>query len=40
MDRQFSEVNRRIDRVDDDLKVFHGVTGKLDGRIDEIKARF
>ncbi len=39
MNRQFSEVNRRLDRVDDDLKMFHNVTGKLDGRIDEIKAR-
>ncbi len=39
MSRQFNEVNRRLDRADDDLKVFHSVTGKLDGRIDEIKAR-
>ncbi len=39
MNRQFTEGNRRIDRIDDDLKGFHSITGKLDGRIDEIKAR-
>ncbi len=39
MHRQFTEVGRRLDLIEGDLKVFHNVTGRLDGRIEEIKAR-
>ena len=39
MTRQFTDTNRRIDRIEDDRKIFHNVTGRLDGRIEEIKSR-
>lgn len=39
MNRQFTEVNRRLDIVDSDLKQFHTITGKLEGRVDELSRR-
>jgi hypothetical protein len=34
-----SEMNARFDRVDAELRYFHGVTGKLDGRIEALEKR-
>ncbi len=34
-----SEMNARFDRVDAELRYFHGLTGKLEGRIDAIEKR-
>ena len=34
-----SEMNSRFDRVDAELRYFHGVTGKLDGRIEALEKR-
>ena len=31
-----SEMMRRFDRVDADLRTFYSITGKLDGRVDEL----
>ena len=39
VDRKFESVHRRLDRIDDDLKQFHSVTGRLEGRIDELSRR-
>ena len=39
VDRKFDGVHRRLDRIDDDLKDFHHVTGNLEGRIDEVSRR-
>ncbi len=35
-DRQFDEVNRRLTLIQGDQKQFFTVTGKLDGRIDQL----
>ncbi len=32
-----SEMNARFDRVDAELRYFHGLTGKLEGRIDALE---
>jgi hypothetical protein len=32
-------MNVRFDRVDAELRYFHGVTGKLDGRIEALEKR-
>lgn len=34
--RQFDEVNRRLTLIEGDQKQFFAVTGKLDGRIDQL----
>lgn len=34
--RQFDEVNRRLTLIEGDQKQFFTVTGKLDGRIDQL----
>ena len=34
--RQFDEVNRRLTLIESDQKQFFAVTGKLDGRIDQL----
>ena len=34
-----TEMNRRFDEVDAELRYFHGVTGELKGRIDTIEKR-
>jgi len=39
MNRQFDTVNSRLNRIEEDQKHFYAVTGKLDGRIDEIAKR-
>ncbi len=39
MDRQFDRMDARMDRIENDQKQFFNVTGKLDGRIDEIARR-
>ena len=36
INRQFNEVNRRLSRIEDDQKHFYAVTGKMEGRIDEL----
>ncbi len=36
VNRQFYEVNRRLSLIGVDQKQFYTVTGKLDGRLDEI----
>ena len=36
-DRMDAEMNARFDRVDAELRYFHGVTGKLDGRIEALE---
>jgi hypothetical protein len=38
-DRMDSEMNARFDRVDAELRFFHGVTGKLDGRLEAVEKR-
>ncbi len=37
--RRFDEVNRRLGLIETDQKQFYAVTGKLDGRLDEIAKR-
>lgn len=39
VNRQFGEVNRRLGLIEADQKQFYSVTGKLDGRLDEIAKR-
>ena len=39
MNRQFDETNRRLGLIESDQKQFYAVTGKLDGRIDEISRK-
>lgn len=39
MNRRFDEVNRRLELIEKDQKDFFTVTGKLDGRIDELSRR-
>ena len=39
MSRQFAEIHRRLDVIDGDLKHFHNVTGRLEGRIEELSRR-
>ena len=39
MSRRFEGVDKRLDRIDDDLKHFHNVTGNLEGRIEQISRR-
>ena len=34
--RQFDEVNRRLSLIEGDQKQFFSVTGRLDGRIDQL----
>lgn len=34
-----SEINRRFDAVDAELRFFHGFTGKLDGRVEALEKR-
>jgi hypothetical protein len=36
-DRMDAEMNARFDRVDAELRYFHGLTGKLEGRIDALE---
>lgn len=36
VNRQFAEVTRRLGLIEADQKQFSAVTGKLDGRLDEI----
>lgn len=36
VNRQFDEVNRRLTLIEGDQKQFFTVTGKLDGRIDQL----
>lgn len=38
-DRVDLEMNARFDRVDAELRYFHGVTGKLDGRVEALEKR-
>jgi hypothetical protein len=33
------EMNARFDAIDAELRYFHGVTGKLDGRVDALEKR-
>ena len=35
----FSRVDARFDRIDADLRQFYSISGKLEGRIDEISKR-
>jgi hypothetical protein len=37
--RQFAEVNRRLGLIEADQKQFYTVTGRLDGRLDELSKR-
>ena len=39
IDRQFDSMGQRMERLENDQKQFFTVTGKLDGRIDEIARR-
>ncbi len=39
MNRQFDGVNSRLTRIEDYQKQFFTVTGKLDGRIEELSRR-
>lgn len=36
VNRQFDEVSRRLTLIENDQKQFFAVTGKLDGRIDQL----
>ena len=36
VNRQFDEVNRRLTLIESDQEQFFAVTGKLDGRIDQL----
>ena len=36
VNRQFEEVSRRLSLIENDQKQFFAVTGKLDGRIDQL----
>ena len=36
VNRQFDEVSRRLTLIESDQKQFFAVTGKLDGRIDQL----
>jgi hypothetical protein len=38
-DRMDVEMNARFDRIDAELRFFHGVTGKLDGRLEAVEKR-
>ncbi len=39
VDARFDQVDARFNRVDADLRQFYAVTGKLEGRVDEISKR-
>ncbi len=39
VDARFDQVDARFNRVDVDLRQFYAVTGKLEGRIDEISKK-
>lgn len=39
MHRQFDEVSRRLGLIEGDQKQFFTVTGKLDGRIEELSRK-
>jgi hypothetical protein len=39
MNARFNAVDARFNTVDAELRYFHGVTGKLDGRIQAIEGR-
>ena len=39
MNRKFDEVNRRLDRIDGDLKEFYGADKQMEGRMNELSAR-
>jgi hypothetical protein len=39
IDARFDKVDARFDAIDVELRYFHGVTGKLDGRIEAIEKR-
>jgi GTPase len=38
-ERMQAQMDRRFDAIDAELRYFHGVTGKLDGRIEAIEKR-
>jgi len=38
-DRMDAEMNSRFDRIDAELRYFHGVTGKLEGRVESLEKR-
>jgi len=39
IEERFNRVDNRFDRVDADLRQFHHITGKLEGRLDTIEKR-
>ncbi len=39
MRARFDQVDTRFNRVDADLRQFYAVTGKLEGRVDEISKK-
>ena len=39
MNHRLDGVDRRLETIDGDLKHFHNVTGKLEGRVDELSNR-
>jgi len=39
VDERFNRVDTRFDRVDADLRQFHFITGKLEGRLEAIEKR-
>ena len=39
IDRRLDGLDARLDRIGGDLKHFHNVTGKIEGRIDELSRR-
>ncbi len=39
VDARFDQVDARFNRVDADLRQFYAVTGKLEGRVDEISKK-